>query len=66
MYWYVEYDETPRFENTKTFLIENSNFMSVKLTANLFIGSGKCTIVPLTVEHLIKKHKFHNRVSVFS
>ena len=65
MYWFVEYEKTPHLENTKIFLIESSNFLEAQSTAYRLIGSGKCTIVLLTVEHLIGKYKFYNGVSMF-
>ncbi len=65
MYWFVEYEKTPTLDDTKTFLVESASFIEAKRIANYFIGSGKCTIILLTVEHLIGKYKFYNGVSMF-
>ena len=64
-YWYIEYEEFPNKEVTKTFLVKNPSLLGARCAAYYLIGPGKCTIVPLTVEHLIKRIPFHNQVSVF-
>ncbi len=66
MYWLVEYEEKPDKEETKTFLVVSPIKLGALFRANRFIGPGECTIVPLTIEHLIKKFKFYNGVSVYN
>ena len=65
-YWYVEYEEKLYKEATKIFLVEGLSCDLAALTALRFIGKGKCTIVPLTVGHLIKRFKFYHGVSVYN
>ncbi len=65
MYWYVEYEEAPNKVDGKTFLVKAPNYDLAALKALRLIGPGKCTFVPLTVEHLIGRFKFWNGVSCF-